>query len=184
MRELGHVAGGYLTTRALLQRWRPAPRERNALLALGLLASTLPDTDVLGYALHRLLRGRSLDFSEFDHHQWISHTFPPYVALGLLGYGIARGAGSQRWPRRVLVIALMCGLHLLQDSIGSGTGLMWAWPLSRRMDGLVVLGVKGDAWRDVYANHPISWVERGLVALAGIAALWDGWRWWRRRSQR
>ena len=172
MREQGHVAGGYLATRALLRRWQPAPRERRILLGLGLLASTLPDVDVLAYALRR----RSLDFEEFDHHRWPSHTFAPYAALGLLLHVTLRALGSQRWRRRSDLVALMCGLHLLQDGIGSGTGLMWAWPVSRRMDGLVVLGVRGDAWRAVYANHPISWIERALVAVAGIVALRDGWR--------
>ncbi len=180
MREIGHIAGGYLATRALLQRWRPAQRERRVLLALGVAASALPDVDVLGYALRR----RSLDFENFDHHQWITHTFPPYVALGLLLYGSARAANHPRWQRRAMLITLMCTLHLLQDSIGSGTGLMWAWPFSRRMDGFIVLGVKGDAWRGVYANHPISWVERALVGLAVVVALWDGWRSWRGGLQR
>jgi membrane-bound metal-dependent hydrolase YbcI (DUF457 family) len=165
MRIQGHVAGGYLVTQALLAWLKPPSSEEKQLLVLGTLAGVLPDGDTL---LH-LARTRSLEFGEdFDHHAWITHTFPFYLlpGLGLFLYGQWRNRPKIR--RGALVVMAGTTTHLLQDTIGSGTGLMWAWPVSKRMGGFGTLNVKGGrAWLEVYANHPIAWVER-LIILAAL----------------
>lgn len=170
MREVGHLAGGYLVTRQLVKQWQLSEVEKNRLLVLGTVAATLPDVDVLWY----LLKTGSLELgSDFDHHKWVTHTFPVYIVPGLLLYLYARAGKRPMLQKQVVVATTSAVTHLLQDTIGSGTGLMWAWPFSRRMDGIVVLHVTGKSWRRVYRQHPIAWVERLLIAAAALAFLSD-----------
>jgi len=170
MREVGHVAGGYLVTRQFVKQWQLSEAEKNRLLALGAAAASLPDVDVLLY----VLKTRSLELgSDFDHHKWVTHTFPFYLVPGIPVYLYACTTGRAALSRRAVVVTVAAVTHLFQDMIGSGTGLMWAWPFSRRMDGIVVLNVTGEAWRKVYRQHPIAWVERLLVAAAVLTFLAD-----------
>ena len=170
MREVGHIAGGYLVTRQLVKQWQLSKAEKNRLLALGTAAATLPDVDVLLY----VLKTRSLELSsDFDHHKWVTHTFPFYLVPGALVYLYARTAGRTALRRQATVVTVAAATHLFQDMIGSGTGLMWAWPFSRRMDGIVVLNVTGKAWREMYRRHPVAWVERLLVGAAALTFLAD-----------
>jgi hypothetical protein len=101
----------------------------------------------------------------------MSHTFPFYLIPGILLYGYSRGAGQIWLGQLSLVTTTAAVTHLLQDAIGSGTGLMWAWPFSRRMGGICTLHVKGGrAWLETYNRHPIAWVER-LIVLAAVGML-------------
>lgn len=170
MKEPGHLAGSYLATRILLRRTDLPPGLGWRYLLLGTLAGMLPDLDILAYVAWR----RSTQIPEdFDHHRWISHTFPCYLVPGVTIYAYAKTTGKQRLALSTKLITASCVLHLLLDMIGSGTGLMWGWPLSRRMDGICTLGVKGKAWADAYSRHPISWIERSLILFAGLIFVWD-----------
>ena len=173
MRPLGHLAGGYLVARAFLKLLQPPPAEEPVLLALGAGSGLLPDADTLVY----VAKTGAMEFGEdFDHHRWVSHTFPVYLAPGLLLYAYARRQGRQRLSRGALVTLAGTIVHLLQDTIGSGTGLMWAWPFSRRMDGICTLHVKGGrAWLETYTHHPIAWVERSIILAAVAAFAVDVW---------
>jgi membrane-bound metal-dependent hydrolase YbcI (DUF457 family) len=167
MKPSGHLAGGYLVTRVLLKQIKPAI-DQKILLTVGALAGMLPDTDTL----YHLGRTRSLEFgADFDHHRWLSHTFPFYLIPGTLVYWYAYLTGKH-WLRQSALIATTAAVaHLLQDAIGSGTGLMWAWPFSRRMAGICTLHVKGGRdWLQVYNKHPIAWIER-LIVLAAVGML-------------
>jgi hypothetical protein len=165
MKPLGHLAGGYLTTQAALHIIKPPPENRLPLLTLGTIAGILPDLD----GVYHIIRTRSLKFGEdFDHHRWISHTFPFYWIPGGLLYLWSKLTGRTMVQQATAVTLAGVTTHLLQDTIGSGTGLMWAWPFSKRMDGICTLNVKGgEAWLEVYNQHPISWVER-LTVLAAV----------------
>ena len=175
MLEKGHVAGGYLVTWQVLKRWSSQGRvipesERKKLLLLGTAAGTLPDVDVLLYAL----KTRSLEFGrDFDHHRWVTHTFPFYIIPGLLVYLYARSRQRPSLARLAVVMTTGAATHVLQDAVGSGTGIMWAWPFSQRMDGIIVLHTTGKAWRQAYQRHPVAWIERLLVATAVVTCLVD-----------
>ena len=92
-------------------------------------------------------------------------------------YLYARRVERTTLRRQATTVTVAAVTHLFQDMVGSGTGLMWAWPFSRRMDGIAVLNVKGKAWREVYRQHPIAWVERLLVAAAALTFLSDFTSW-------
>lgn len=171
MKPLGHLAGGFLTARLLLNIIKPEPKDRVPLLALGTLAGILPDLD----GAYHVVRTRSLAFGEdYDHHRWLSHTFPFYWLPGGLLLLWAKRSERPRLKQAALVATASATTHLLQDGVGSGTGLMWAWPISRRMDGICTLHVKGgQAWLEVYQNHPIAWVERLLILAAATLLVFD-----------
>jgi membrane-bound metal-dependent hydrolase YbcI (DUF457 family) len=174
MKPPGHLAGSYLVTRLLLKKLSPAPATRPLLLALGTAAGMLPDADTLVH----LLRTGSLEFEEdFDHHRWTSHTFPVYLVPGAILYLYGHLSDKPRLKQVTLLVTAGAITHLLQDAIGSGTGLMWAWPLSKRMDGICTLHVKGGrAWLEVYTNHPIAWVERLIILAALVVFVLDLFR--------
>jgi membrane-bound metal-dependent hydrolase YbcI (DUF457 family) len=174
MKEPGHIAGAYLVTQVLLAQLDLNRQQQQPYLILGTLAGILPDLDILAY----MVRQGSTEIPEdFDHHGWISHTFPFYLVPGALIYWAARLAGQDGLRRAALfATASACG-HILQDAIGSGTGIMWAWPLSRRKDGIVVLDVTGKKWAQIYSRHPVSWVERLLIATALLVFVWRNRRW-------
>jgi hypothetical protein len=169
MKPLGHLAGGYLVTRGLLEYLQVEPADRRKLLVIGSLAGLLPDMDALLY----LAYSRDLQFGdEFDHHRWVSHTFPLYWGPGLLAYLYGRAKNRPWLSHLALITTTGATVHLLQDTIGSGTGLMWAWPFSRRMGGICTLHVKGgQAWLEAYRRHPIAWVERGIIVLGVVTFL-------------
>jgi len=167
MKPVGHLAGGYLAARAALKQINPTAPMEKLLLAVGTMAGLLPDMD----ALFHVARTRSFEFGDdYDHHRWITHTFPFYLGPGLLVY-IWGHLSNWRWLKQLALITTVGAVtHLLQDAIGSGTGLMWAWPFSKRMDGICTLHVPGGkAWLAVYNKHPIAWVER-LIIVAALAA--------------
>ena len=177
MTPVGHLAGAYLTGRILINRIEPQPSDRKLLLISGVVAGILPDIDTLFY----VVRSRSLEFGQdFDHHRWISHTFPAYWLAGLVAYLYGRLSGRQRLAQVTLVMTVAATVHLLQDTIGSGTGMMLAWPFSRRMAGISTLHIKGGrAWLAAYKRHPVAWVERLLVVAAAVtllAQLWKAWQ--------
>src|SRR5262245_57017665 len=174
MKPLGHLAGGYLVTRNLLNHIEVEPGDKQVLLLAGSLAGVLPDMVAILY----IAWSRDLQFGdEFDHHRWITHTFPFYWGPGLLAYLVGRVRNNPWLSQLALVITIGATVHLLQDTIGSGTGLMWAWPFSRRMAGICTLNVKGgQAWLAVYNRHPIAWVERGIILLALATFLVDWFR--------
>jgi len=63
--------------------------------------------------------------------------------------------------------------HLLQDMIGTGDGVMWAWPFSTRMDGFSLLNVHGREWAKIYSRHPIAWIERFIILTSAIMLIRD-----------
>jgi hypothetical protein len=176
MTPVGHLAGAYLTTCFLLNRIDPKPTDRRSLLVAGIVAGILPDADTLFY----VARSRSLEFGQdFDHHRWISHTFPPYWLAGLAAYLYGRLSGRRRLAHGAQVMTAATTVHLVQDTIGSGTGIMWAWPFSKHMGGIGTLHIKGGrAWLKAYKSHPLAWVERVIIVMAALTLLIQLWRMW------
>jgi len=161
MRVTGHIAGAYLVTKGLLSIWSlDDPSVNSTLLVLGSLSGALPDLDYLYYAI----KSRGIKFgADFQHHKWISHTFPFYIIPGLFFYllGIIMNIAIVSMAAVVVTVAAIT--HLLLDMIGSGDGIMWAWPFSKRMDGIFLFNVHGKEWIEAYTRHPISWVENTMV---------------------
>lgn len=176
----GHMAGAFLLAREITRHMDISPRQRGVLTAVGGLAGALPDLDFLIYAVWK---GTLQMGTDFQHHKWITHRFPFYLVPGLLVSWLGNKTGREGLARGALVVTASAVLHLLMDMVGSGDGIMWAWPFSRRMDGLFLLNVHGMEWVRAYNAHPVSWVERIIKITAVLVLVFDAWKWIGRKRE-
>jgi hypothetical protein len=132
---------------------------------LGLLGGMLPDLDFIPYAL---ARGRLEMGEDYNHHTWISHALPVYWLAGAAGWLWGRKRGDERLQTASLVLAAAATAHLLQDTIGTVDGIMFAWPFSRRMIVFHSIGTHGRAWVRQYTRDPVFALEWLLVGLAVV----------------
>jgi membrane-bound metal-dependent hydrolase YbcI (DUF457 family) len=177
----GHIAGAYLLAREITRHMNISPTKRHLLTGLGALAGALPDLDFFVYAIQK---GTLTMGTDFQHHKWITHTFPFYLIPGLLVYLLARQTGKDGLANGTLVVSASVVIHLLMDMVGSGDGIMWAWPFSQRMDGIFLLNVHGNDWVQTYNAHPISWVERSIKITALFVLGYDLWKFFRGQGSR
>jgi hypothetical protein len=150
---------------------KPSSRkERTKLLALGSFAGILPDFDYLYYAIRK--KGICYD-TDFRHHTWITHTFPfywfPSAVLYVVGFILQR----QAIRRTAVVVAAGTTTHLLQDTVGSGDGIMMLFPFTRKMWGVGLLNKHGREWKEAYEKSKISNIEHLLVALGIASFIYD-----------
>lgn len=175
MRFQGHAAAGYIVSQAFIAASTLPPEKSLLLTAVGTVAGFLPDLDSLYY----FARKRELRFdTDFTHHTWITHTFPPYLLISALALwqGVISGNEILQGSAKLLIIST--GIHLLLDMVGSGDGIMIAWPISRRMFGIGLLGVHGMEWKRRYEASGYVWIERAILfgALLLLVSGLVGWR--------
>lgn len=174
MRTPGHMAGSYIVVREVVNHMPASVPNPTLLIVLGTLAGALPDLDYFYYAI----KSGGLKYeTDFQHHKWISHTFPFYIIPGAMIYLLGFWLNSPIVKSISLVVTVGAVIHLLLDMVGSGDGIMWAWPFSKRMDGVHLLNVHGKEWAKVYAKHPISWVERTIIIIALFFLVFDVFSW-------
>jgi len=163
MRIQGHIAAGYLVSQAVIRILAVPAEEQLALTVLGTAAGIVPDLDTLYY----LARKKKLIFDDdFVHHHWVSHTFPPYILAALLLFLLSsRGGASPFLPAGVTAFSSIF-VHLFLDMLGSGDGIMIAWPISRRMVGIGKLNARGMQWKRKYEASPYVWIERFIILSA------------------
>ena len=170
MKLPGHMAGGWLITRGMTRWWKLSKSERQEFLAFGAIAGSLPDWDYLWY----IYRKGRIDYSrDFRHHTWITHTFLFYWILAALVYALGLFRNDTRLKRQAAIVVASTTVHLLQDTIGSGDGIMLFYPFSKRMDGIALSGLHGREWEAHYTASPIYLVEVFTVLLAGLSFLVD-----------
>jgi len=163
MRPQGHIAAGYLVSQAVIGLMAAPAEEQLALTILGIAAGIFPDLDVLYY----FARKKKLIFDDdFVHHHWVSHTFPPYFLAALLFY-LARPANAAAAFLHAGITAFSSVIvHLLLDMVGSGDGIMIAWPFSRRMVGIGKLNARGMQWKRLYEASPYVRIEYFIILSA------------------
>ncbi len=168
----GHIAGG-----ALLGAWRSrrSPRHPALVIAGGMIATSLPDVDLLiPSALdrfgveHRLRTG--------VHHGWVTHTPLFWGLIAATARRISRVGSAPEWAAEAAdMLAVGAGLHLLQDSVANTVALLW--PLRGRQYGLGLDRLAGVTdhveYISRYPSSPAGKVEGGLL-LAALAS--SGWR--------
>ena len=115
---VGHMPAGYILTSAMRGR---APSWNKALMATGLVASILPDADLLWFYM--------VDQRQTVHHAYITHT--PAFWLG-----VAAAALTVCWVMKWRVGPLFVGvalanvlLHLALDSIAAEVYWLWPFPV-------------------------------------------------------
>jgi hypothetical protein len=170
MKIAGHLAGGWLVSRWLINKSELPITEKRQLLALGTLAGVLPDLDYLWYAYKK---GRFEYKNDFRHHTWISHTFPFYWIPAAVLYGIGVLRRKSKLKLYASFLAAGTTVHLLQDTIGSGDGIMLLYPISKRMYGIGLSGLHGDEWNAKYVESPVYKIELSVCLLAAVTFLYE-----------
>lgn len=163
---IGHLPASYLIAGPTLDRAGVSPRSRGALLRLGLVASVLPDLDLLWFYL--------VDDRRQVHHAYLPHL--PGMWLGLFAAAalllLAIRARRSAWLA-LGVAGLGILSHLLLDTVAGG--IRWLWPASDVELSLVEVTARYRPW---YLNFVLHWTF--ALELALVAAAW--WV-WRRRSR-
>jgi hypothetical protein len=120
----GHIAAGVLVG---AERSRHSGRHPGAVIAGGIVATCLPDLDLIIPALLDRL-GVHHGLSSGEHHSWATHTplFWGLVAVG--ARGIARRSSAPGWAAEASsLLSAGVAVHLLQDSVANTVALLWPW---------------------------------------------------------
>jgi hypothetical protein len=165
MRFQGHLAAGYVVSRVFINIVGIPPENQLLMTAIGTGAGILPDLDALYY----FVRKGAITFDDdFTHHKWITHTFPPYLIVGLLILVVGGNLQNQLIQHSAALLTISTFVHLFLDMIGSGDGIMIAWPFSQRMVGIGKLHVHGMEWKQRYETSVYIWIERLIILVALI----------------
>lgn len=156
---IAHLPVGYVATSALLDRVEVGAAVRRRLLALGLVASVLPDLDLLYFYL--------VDQRRQGHHAYFPHL--PVFWIGALTLGVAAfwimGRSRTAWVA-LAVLGLNALLHLVLDTVAGG--IRWLWPWSAIEIRFVDVPARYHPW---YLNFVLHWSFALEIALA-LAAAW------------
>jgi hypothetical protein len=177
----GHLAGGYLVSRAVLALAPAAtafsPAQTAALLVIGTLFGDSPDIDLIFYYFNQ--RSAHPDNDEIGHRHNITHT--PIFWLGVSLAVVAAGwiAGSLFTEFAGWMILAGSWTHLLLDSIE--VGIRWLWPFSEKIFLLrktaepEVPGTKGTVayyWKLITSKSYLRSLTVYAEIAITLAALW------------
>jgi inner membrane protein len=148
---VAHVPAGYLLTR------RIAPRASTRLLVLGLVASVLPDFDLIWFYL--------VDHGRVLHHAYWTHQPFWWALLAIAWLGAAWLRGSRAWALAGAVLFGSVFVHLLLDTVAGG--IHWLARFSDRNVVLFTVRARYDWW---VWNFVLSWTFLIEVAITAWAA--------------
>ncbi len=135
----GHIAGGYLASRAALylSGVSLAPHEETLLIGICMASAFAPDLDMLyGFAKSRSLTATK---EKGSHRQFATHT--PLVWL-VASLAVMVAAPSAMWKFGGAMVLIGSWSHLMLDSVQYG--IRWLWPLSNRLYAIRDTGVEYD----------------------------------------
>ncbi len=156
---IAHLPAGYLATRYILDH-QPVPEHvRRRLLVPGMIASVLPDLDLLWFFF-------------VDHRRQVHHAYLPH--LPLFWIPVFAIAALVLWMRRasrtawlgMLIVAANILLHLLLDTTAGG--IRWLWPFSRAEFAMSHVEARHHPW---ILNFILHWTFALEVAIVA-AAVW------------
>jgi len=128
---IAHLPAGYLVTRGL-QRLKKMP----VYLGIGLIASVLPDIDLLYFY--------TFGHRQVVHHDYFTHLPLFWVSAWLVCYVYAKMSGQLKTQFLVLVFFTNIFLHLILDTFVGG--INWLYPFSRQSIELITLSNTHDFW--------------------------------------
>jgi inner membrane protein len=158
---VAHIPAGYLLSR-YLSRGHP---DRKALILTGILASILPDTDLLWFYL--------VDNRQTVHHAYVFHWPLFWLACAACAWAVAR---IMNWTRLYpfIRVALACLLlHMVLDSIAAE--ILWLMPFAGYEVNLVKVPARYGWWVWNFILHWTFLAELAIVLAAGIM-LWRDMR--------
>ena len=160
---IGHLPGGYLATAGILSLRRDSPKMRRALLVAGLVASVLPDLDLIYFYI-------------FDARHHLHHTYWPHRPAFWLVFFVLAAPAAACFPRFrgfYLVASANIFVHLGLDSIAAE--VFWLYPFSPDAFGLVTVPSVYGWWVLNFLFHWSFTLELVLVATA-ITLTARAWR--------
>ncbi len=153
---LAHLPAGYLMARRLAPRLAPDRPRARRLMAVCLVASVLPDIDLLYFYL--------VDARQTLHHDYWTHV--PAFWLVAAGSAVALFRLARvpvPWPA---VAGLMAGLflHLALDTVTGG--IAWLYPYDTARFVLVEVPARFDGWVWNFILHWTFLLEIAILAWA------------------
>ncbi|ETD90981.1 metal-dependent hydrolase (plasmid) [Rhodobacter capsulatus] len=151
---IAHLPAGYLLSRQIAKS-HPA---KGALIATGLLASVLPDTDLFWFYL--------VSDRQSLHHGYMFHWPLFWGLIAALSWGFARALGAHGAGSFILVALANLLLHLALDSVAAGVG--WLRPLSTIEVNLVEVPARYNWWVWNFVLHWTFGLELAIILAAGL----------------
>jgi membrane-bound metal-dependent hydrolase YbcI (DUF457 family) len=129
----GHLAGGYLASKLIVYLFPNAllggltTPESTALTIIAILASELPDLDLIRFYFEQKKNGKA---RIKDHREYFSHapSFWLFISATIALFGFYL---NDEFIKSISVMILVgTWSHLILDSLEHG--VMWLWPLSKK----------------------------------------------------
>lgn len=153
---IAHAAGGYLVTRAVLDRVRADGSTARRLMIVGLLASVAPDLDLVYFY--------TVDGRRHPHHDYWTHVPVTWLA----GCAVASVASVILRSRLGVVASFLTAVnamaHLALDSIVGR--IRWLHPISDAGVNLVTVESRRDWWVLDFLLHWTMLAEVALILVA------------------
>ena len=175
MLPTGHIAGGYLFTKAVLKILpnNLSDQRKEQLARLGAVLGFLPDIDVF-YAFYKSA-ALTINHSVANHRLYLTHTPLIWLVLGLVISFLFWK--KPFWKHFGLIVWVGAWSHMLLDSIDYG--VRWLWPISEKTYALISgnIGVSAQAnnffsywfgFLTVYSLTPTFYIELIII----ISAIW------------
>lgn len=150
---IAHLPAGYLLSDRLAGR---GPRRR-ALMVTGLIASVLPDTDLLWFYL--------VDGRQTLHHDFAFHWPLFWIAAVGLGWLVTRPFTAGATPFAGIALAGLM-LHMILDSVAGG--ITWLAPFSPWSLRLVEVPATRDWWVWSFTLHWTFALELAILLCAAL----------------
>jgi inner membrane protein len=150
-----------MATAALLRRRGVDARTHRRLMALGLVASVLPDFDLVWFF--------TVDQQQHVHHAYLTHKPGAWLVALAAAAGTMRmlRAGRTAWLA-LAVLGLNVMLHLVLDTTAGG--IRWLWPASEAELVLAHVTARHEPW---WLNFVLHWTFALEIAIAAAGvALW------------
>ena len=153
---LAHLPAGYLMARRLAPRLAREPRRARRLMALCLVASVLPDVDLIHFYL--------IDGRQTLHHDYWTHIPAFWLVAAAAAASLFRIARTPvPWAA---MAALLTGvfLHLALDTVAGG--IAWLYPYDIGRIALVAVPARFDWWIWNFVLHWSFVLEIAILAWA------------------
>ncbi len=148
---VAHLPAGYLLTR------RIAPRPSRRLLALGLVASVLPDLDLFRFYL--------VDHRHVPHHAYWTHQPFWWALLAIVAFGVPWLRSSSHRVLGLKIFFTNVFAHLVLDTVAGR--VRWLAPFSDRYFALFHVPVRHGWWVSNFLLHWTFLPELAITAWAG-----------------
>jgi inner membrane protein len=154
---LAHLPAGYLMARRLAPRLTRDPSQARRLTAICLVASVLPDIDLIYFYL--------IDGRQTLHHDYWTHI--PSFWLLATGAAVALFRIARTPVPWAAVAALLAGviLHLALDTVTGG--IAWLYPYDTGRAALIDVPARFDWWVLNFVLHWSFVLEIAILAWAG-----------------